>query len=68
MDDFDWIFVFFVAATLGVAALLWLYLSRAKPPTFPDEWVCDGCGQLCGDLKDGLCEYCDETLKPLQKP
>jgi hypothetical protein len=55
----DWIFVFYCAAALGMAALLFFYWARPKPPTFPPEWICDGCGQVCTHLKDGLCVYCE---------
>jgi len=69
MTLWDWIFVFYCAAALGMAALIFIYWTREKPPTFPKEWVCDGCGQVCSHLRDGLCVYCDKTFTPTsQKP
>ena len=49
---------FYASMALFVAALIWLFKTRAKPPTFPSEWVCDGCGQVCSKLKEGYCDYC----------
>jgi hypothetical protein len=63
----DWMFVFYAAAALGVAALLFIRWSRCTK--FPKEFVCDGCGQVCSHLRDGLCVYCDRQFKPTsQKP
>jgi hypothetical protein len=66
----DWMLVFYAAAALAVAALLWIFNTRTKyVPPFPKEWVCDCCGQVCTHLKDGLCVYCDKTFTPTsQKP
>jgi hypothetical protein len=49
---------FYASMALFVAALIWIFKTRAKPPTFPLEWVCDGCGQVCSKLKEGYCDYC----------
>jgi hypothetical protein len=65
----DWMFVFYLSAAIGVAALLFIRYARPKPPTYPKEWVCDCCGQVCTHLKDGLCVYCDKTFtQTSQKP
>jgi len=66
----DWMFVFYLSAALAVAALIFIRYARPKPPTFPPEWVCDGCGQVCTNLNDGLCVHCDNqftttSTKPL---
>jgi hypothetical protein len=53
---------FYASMALMVGALLFLRWARSKPPTFPPEWVCDGCGQICGELKEGYCEYCEKQL------
>lgn len=54
---------FYGSMALMVAALLWLFASREKPPPpFPPEWICDGCGQVCSELKEGYCEYCEKQL------
>ena len=53
---------FYASMALMVGALLFLRWARPKPPTFPPEWVCDGCGQICGELKEGYCEYCEKQL------
>jgi len=48
---------------LMVGALIWIFNTRTKiVPTFPPELVCDGCGQICGELKEGYCEYCVKKL------
>ena len=47
---------------LFVWACLWLFETRPKPHTFPPEWICDGCGQVCSELKEGYCEYCEKQL------
>ena len=39
---------------LFVFALLWLFATR--------ELICDGCGQVCSELKEGCCEYCEKQL------
>jgi predicted MFS family arabinose efflux permease len=63
----DWMFVFYVAAALGVAALIFIRWSR--PTNYPKEFVCDGCGQVCTTLRVGLCVYCDKQFTPTsQKP
>ena len=62
MTLWDWIFIFYFAAALGVAALLFIRWSRPKPHPFPKEYVCDCCGQVCTHLKDGLCVYCDKKF------
>lgn len=50
---------FYGSMALFVAALLWIFNTRTKVvPTFPPELVCDGCGQVCIELKEGFCEYC----------
>lgn len=66
MTLWDWIFVFYLAAAVTVGALVWYRISR--PTNFPKEFVCDGCGQVCSTLKDGLCVYCDRHFKPSSKP
>ena len=54
---------FYASMALMVAALLWLFASREKPPPqFPPELICDGCGQVCSDLLGGYCEYCVKKL------
>jgi predicted MFS family arabinose efflux permease len=58
----DWMFLFYAAAALGVAALIFIRWARPKQPTYPKEWVCDCCGQVCTHLKDGLCVYCDRQF------
>jgi hypothetical protein len=55
---------FYASMALMVAALLWLFASREKPPQFPPELICDGCGQICSDLLGGYCEYCVKKLVP----
>lgn len=49
---------FYASMALMVAALLWLFSTRKKPHVYPPEWICDGCGQVCSELKEGFCEYC----------
>ena len=39
---------------LTVGACLWLFATR--------ELICDGCGQVCSELKEGYCEYCAKQL------
>jgi hypothetical protein len=54
---------FYGSMALFVAALIWIFNTRTKVvPTFPPEWICDGCGQVCSELKEGLCEYCEKQL------
>lgn len=45
---------FYASMALMVAALLWLFNTR--------ELICDGCGQVCSELKEGYCEYCEKQL------
>ena len=45
---------------LMVWALLWVFETRPKKHTYPPEWICDGSGQVCSELKEGYCEYCAE--------
>jgi len=52
---------------LFVWACLWLFETRPNDAVFPAEWVCDGCGQVCSHLHDGLCEYCDKVFTPTSK-
>ena len=60
---YDIIMWFYASMALFVGALLWLFASREKPPPpFPPELVCDGCGQVCSELKEGFCEYCEKHL------
>jgi hypothetical protein len=67
MNIWDWIFIFYCAAAIGVGAICWY--RWARPTKFSKEFVCDGCGQVCTHLKDGLCVYCDKAFKPTsQKP
>jgi hypothetical protein len=69
MGVYDWVFVFYVAVGVFFGALIFIRWAREKPPTYPKEWVCDGCGQVCTTLRDGLCVYCDRHFKPTsQKP
>jgi len=65
MTIWDWMFVFYAAAAGLVATALWVRWSR--PTNFPKEFVCDGCGQVCTTLRDGLCVYCDRQFKPTSK-
>ena len=54
---------FYASMALMVGALIWLFRTREKPkPPFPFELICDGCGQICGDLLGGYCEYCVKKL------
>ena len=53
---------FYGSAALFVGACLWLFNTRKKPHVYPPEWVCDGCGQVCSELKEGFCEYCEKQL------
>jgi hypothetical protein len=53
---------FYASMALMIAALLWIFHTREKPPVFPPEWICDGCGQVCSELKEGFCEYCVKKL------
>jgi hypothetical protein len=53
---------FYASMALMVAAIMWFYAIRRKPITFPPEWICDGCGQVCSELKEGYCEYCEKQL------
>ena len=61
---YDIVMWFYASMALMVAALLWLFASREKPPQFPPELICDGCGQICSDLLGGYCEYCVKKLVP----
>jgi hypothetical protein len=51
---------FYGSMCLMVGALLWFHTTREKPHVYPLEWVCDGCGQVCSELKEGFCEYCEK--------
>ena len=53
---------FYASAALFVGACLWLFNTRKKLHVYPPEWVCDGCGQVCSELKEGFCEYCEKQL------
>jgi len=53
---------FYASMALMVGALLWFHTTREKPHVYPPEWVCDGCGQVCSELKEGYCEYCVKKL------
>ncbi len=53
---------FYVSMCLFIGALLWIFNTREKPPVFPPELICDGCGQICSDLLGGYCEYCVKKL------
>ena len=54
---------FYGSMALMVAALIWIFNTREKPPTqFPPELICDGCGQVCSDLLGVYCEYCVKKL------
>ena len=64
MDDWDWIIVLYVTVIFAIGALFWLYLVRPKP--YPKDWVCDGCGQVCTELRHGLCNYCANFYKPTE--
>lgn len=66
MSLWDWMFVFYLAAAVTVGTLVWYRWSRST--NFPKEFVCDGCGQVCTTLRDGLCVYCDHHFKPSSKP
>lgn len=69
MTIWDWMFVFYLSAAVTVGGIIFMYNTRRKPPTFPKEWVCDGCGNVCSHLRDNLCVYCDKNFTPtLQKP
>ena len=65
MTLWDWIFVFYVIAAVTVATVLWFRWSRKMD--LPKERICDGCGQVCSLLRDGLCVYCDQHFKPSSK-
>ena len=65
MSVWNCIFVFYLVAVVTVGSLVWYRCSR--PNNFTKEFVCDGCGQVCTTLKDGLCVYCDNHFKPLPK-
>ena len=64
MSLWDWIFIFYCAAAGAVATLVWYRCSRE----IPKEKICDGCGQVCTVLRDGLCVYCDNHFRPSSKP
>ena len=66
MDDWDWIIVLYITVILAIGALFWLYLARPKQSLFPKDWVCDGCGQVCTELRHGLCNYCANFYKPTE--
>jgi hypothetical protein len=53
---------FYVSMGLFIGALIWIFNKREKPPQFPPELICDGCGQVCSDLLGGYCEYCVKKL------
>lgn len=53
---------FYASMCLFIGALIWIFNTRQKPPVFPPEWICDGCGQVCSELKEGFCEYCEKQL------
>jgi rRNA maturation endonuclease Nob1 len=59
---YDIIMWFYASMALMVGALLWFHTTREKPHVYPPEWVCDGCGQVCSELKEGFCEYCEKQL------
>jgi len=58
MVVYEIIMWFYASMALMVGALLWIFHTREKPHVYPPEWVCDGCGQVCSELKEGYCEYC----------
>ena len=62
MTLWDWMFVFYAAAAATVGTLVWYRWSRCTK--YPKEFVCDGCGQVCTTLHDGLCVYCDKQFTP----
>jgi len=66
MSVWDWIFIFYVTAAVTVGTALWFRWSRNID--IPKEQICDGCGQVCSLLRNGLCVYCDQHFKPLSKP
>jgi hypothetical protein len=68
MTLWDWMFVFYAAAAGAVGTLVWYRCSRTT--NFTKEFVCDGCGQVCSHLRDGLCVYCDKQFTPtsIQQP
>ena len=51
---YDIIMWFYASMCLFIGALLWIFNTR--------ELICDGCGQVCSKLKEGLCEYCEKQL------
>ena len=60
----DWTIVMWLTLAVALWAIIWVLETRPTPHVFPPEWVCDGCGQVCSHLQDGLCEYCEKTYKP----
>ena len=65
MTIWDWIFLFYLNAVFILGILVWYGWSQ--PKEFAKELVCDGCGQVCSTLDDGLCVYCKKQFKPLPK-
>ncbi len=63
MTIWDWMLVFYASAALAVAALIFLYWARPKPTVFPKDWICDGCGQVSSELREGMCAYCTNFYK-----
>lgn len=44
----------YASMALMVGVVFWLFATR--------ELVCDGCGQVCSELKEGYCDYCEKQL------
>ena len=63
MTLWDWMFVFYLSAAITVGGMIFMYCTRRKPPTYPKDWICDGCGQVSSELREGMCAYCTNFYK-----
>lgn len=66
MTLWDWMFVFYLSAAITVGGMIFMYHTRRKPPTYPKDWICDGCGQVSSELREGMCAYCTNFYKPTE--
>ena len=66
MTIWDWMFVFYLSAAITVGGMIFMYYTRIKPPTYPKDWICDGCGQVSSELRQGMCAYCTNFYKPTE--
>ena len=66
MTLWDWMFVFYLSAAVTVGGMIFMYRTRRNPPIYPKDWICDGCGQVSSQLREGMCAYCTNFYKPTE--